>query len=97
MSRFKNILVENDYQLLHLTRYIHLNPLKLVKKLPTYKWSSYPAYIENFVDEITDNKFILGYFKRKNQTIDDAKREYKLFVRSQEDYNYKIKDLTYSH
>src|SRR3990167_9648627 len=26
-SRFKNVLVETDNQLLHLTRYIHLNPV----------------------------------------------------------------------
>lgn len=96
-DRFKAKIIDSDEYLQHLSRYIHLNPLRLVKKLPSYKWSSYPSYIEDVDDEITNTKFILGYFKRKNQTIDDAKREYKLFVRSQEDYYYKIKDLTFTH
>lgn len=96
-DRFKAKVVDRDEYLMHLSRYIHLNPLKLTSKLPAYKWSSYPAYIDNIDDEITDTKFILSLFKRKNQTVEDAKREYKLFVRSQEDYYYKIQDYTFTH
>ncbi len=96
-DRFKAKIVDRDEYLMHLSRYIHLNPSKLTKKLPVYKWSSYPAYISDIDDELTETKLILSLFKRKNQTIDDAKREYKLFVRSQEDYYYKIKDYTFNH
>ncbi len=46
-GRYKAILVDADHYLLNLSRYIHRNPLeaKLVKRLYTYPWSSYPAYI----------------------------------------------------
>ena len=44
---FKAIRIESDEQLLHTTRYIHLNPLVgyLVKDLRNFKWSSYLGYI----------------------------------------------------
>ncbi len=44
-SRYKNVKIESDEQLLHLSKYIHLNPQKLVKNLSDYPYSSYPAYI----------------------------------------------------
>lgn len=48
-SKFQNILIENDEQLLHLTRYIHLNPVtaKLVDKPEEWDYSSYNEYISN--------------------------------------------------
>lgn len=47
-SRFKVVTVHNDEQLLHLTRYIHLNPVTayLVDKPEDWKFSSYNEYIE---------------------------------------------------
>ena len=56
-NRFKNILVETDEQLLHLTRYIHLNPTTalLVKQPAQWKYSSYSEYInKNLNDPITN-------------------------------------------
>lgn len=46
-GRYKAILVDSDAYLLHLTKYIHLNPLtaKMVKHLDNYPWSSYLAYV----------------------------------------------------
>jgi len=46
-SRFENILIENDDQLLHVTRYIHLNPVTahLVDDPKNWKYSSYGEYI----------------------------------------------------
>jgi len=47
-TKFKNVLVKNDEQLLHLTRYIHLNPVTacLVDKPEGWSNSSYKEYIE---------------------------------------------------
>lgn len=44
---FKNVEIENDEQLLHVTRYIHLNPVtdNLVKKPEQWAYSSYQEYI----------------------------------------------------
>ena len=46
-SRFKSVLVETDEQLLHLTRYIHLNPVTsfLVAKPGDWVFSSYDEYV----------------------------------------------------
>lgn len=46
-SKFKNVLIESDEQLLHLTRYLHLNPTSafLVKKPQDWKFSSYKEYL----------------------------------------------------
>jgi len=46
-ARFKNILVETDEYLLHLTRYLHLNPVTahLVNKPTNWMRSSYNEYL----------------------------------------------------
>lgn len=46
-GRYKAILVDHDAYLLHVGKYIHLNPLeaKMVERLDAYPWSSYPAYV----------------------------------------------------
>jgi len=82
-GRFKTKIIKKDEYLTHLSRYIHLNPQKLVTKLPSYKYSSYPIYIGDKNDELTEANFILSMFKRKNQTWQDAQLSYKIFVRSQ--------------
>lgn len=48
-SKFQNVLVNNDEQLLHLTRYIHLNPTtaSLVKKPQDWEFSSYNEYLNS--------------------------------------------------
>jgi hypothetical protein len=44
-GRYKAILIEEEAYLVSLNRYIHRNPLVLVKNLKDYKWSSYPLYL----------------------------------------------------
>lgn len=51
-GRYKAILIESNQYLLHLTKYIHRNPIEvktknnqLTKNLKDYKWSSYPSYL----------------------------------------------------
>ena len=46
-GKFKNVTIDSDEQLLYLSKYIHQNPIKLVKQLKTYPYSSYPAYINS--------------------------------------------------
>lgn len=46
---FKAVLVESDEQLIHLSRYIHLNPvvssLVSIERIKDYPWSSYASYL----------------------------------------------------
>lgn len=48
-GRFKSVLVESTEQLIHLSRYIHLNPVASAvireEELDSYKWSSFPSYL----------------------------------------------------
>lgn len=86
-GRFKNVLIESDEQLLHVSRYIHLNPLVsgLVNNLNDYPWSSYLNYVEAEEDELSSSKQILGYFKNRKDYVD--------FVSDQEDYARSLEQL----
>jgi len=48
-NRFRNVLVKTDEQLLHLTRYLHLNPVTayLVEKPEYWEYSSCHEYLGN--------------------------------------------------
>lgn len=62
---YKAVFVETDEQLIHVSRYIHLNPLValLAKDLKTYQWSSYPDYIGIGEDKLVNKDEVLGFFK----------------------------------
>lgn len=94
-SMFKAVRVESDEQLIHVARYIHLNPLTTyIVKDPTelefYPWSSLIQYLDSNESGIAETDMILNYFKSKN--------EYKKFIFDQTDYQRKldrIKHLTF--
>ncbi len=53
-GRSRSVLVESDEQLLHLTRYIHLNPVtaNLVERPEMWEASSYEEYLQDpFIEE----------------------------------------------
>ena len=54
VSRFKNVRVESDEQLLHLTRYVHLNPVTagIVKNPLHWYASSYHEYVQSVKDNL---------------------------------------------
>jgi len=81
-GRFKSVHVKTDEQLLHLTRYIHLNPTSsgLVEKPEDWKYSSYREYIE------LDYKGICN-FKNYIEVNPDF---YRKFVESRKDYQREI-------
>ena len=63
-GEFKAVLVESNEQFIHLSRYIHLNPIAalLVKDLKDFRWSSYEEYINN-TQGICFKEEILNLFK----------------------------------
>lgn len=74
-DRFRAKLIETDEYLLHLSRYIHRNPLEFLLptlgvELANYKWSSYPSYIKRVKSELIDSAPVLSYFSKENPNKD---------------------------
>ncbi len=88
-SRIKKIEVLSDEQLLHLTRYIHLNPSTagLIDKPEDWEYSSYREYIGLVKEKMCSKE---KFFKF-------SEKEYKKFVEDRVDYQKSlaiIKKLT---
>jgi len=79
-GRYKAILIEADEYLTELSRYIHLNPVRvgIVEKPEQYQWSSYRSYtVQSNPQEWLRTGFILSCFA---QEIIDAQNKYRIFV-----------------
>ncbi|HEX2768023.1 MAG TPA: transposase [Geobacteraceae bacterium] len=79
-GRFKAILVEADEYLVELSRYIHLNPVRvgIVERPEQYQWSSYPSYAGYIKSPAwLRTGFILGCFTKRTK---DAHKKYRTFV-----------------
>jgi putative transposase len=79
-GRFKAILIDADEYLAHLSRYIHLNPVraKMSSKPVKYRWSSYAAVIGKVkAQQFLETDKVLANFGR---TKKEARRKYKDFV-----------------
>lgn len=74
---YKAVLVTTDEQLLHLSRYIHRNPIALASQdtlLQSYSYSSYPQYLGLTHTAWLHPEEILAYFSKSQ------KRGYQKFV-----------------
>ncbi len=74
-GQFKAIMVESSNQLLHLSRYIHLNPytnsvVKNPEDLENYPWSSLLEYISSTIKPICQMSTIMSYFKNSQAYLD---------------------------
>ena len=83
-SKFKNVRVESDEQLFHLTRYIHLNPTSsgLVENPESWRWSSYHEYIKGKED-------VCKY----KEGVSISPQEYQEFVEDRKDYHKEISKM----
>lgn len=88
---FKVALIENDEQFIHVSRYIHLNPLVgyITKDLRLYEWSSYTEYLGIHNSRFCNPSEILNFFK--NPT------DYERFVKDQEDYAKQLELAKHIH
>ncbi len=89
-GRYKAILVQADTYLLELSRYLHLNPIRIHKianlpakeqlaELQQYVWSSFPGYVsqKKQQDFVTYSQ-VLGMIGGKDSR--DCRRRYRIFV-----------------
>jgi putative transposase len=83
-GRFKSVLVESDEQLLHLTRYIHLNPVTacIVNKPQEWMASSYLEYLS----QVNENDKICHY----DNVLDINPSYYKNFVEDRISYQREL-------
>ncbi len=81
-GRFNSKLIENDEQLLHLTRYIHLNPTtaNLVRNPEDWKYSSYSEYISSAKIEICQYEDLMEIIPKT----------YRKFVNDRKDYQREL-------
>ena len=84
---YKAVHIAEDSYLLHLSRYIHLNPVELTGSDPvnykTYPYSSYLYYLDKKHAGWTDPQPILAFFKTRQRTSLKDFFSYQSFV---EDY-----------
>lgn len=88
-GQFKAVRVENDEQLLHLSRYIHLNPysshvVKEAKDLENYAWSSLPEYLEE-EEGICRRGLVAAHFRTSSK--------YQEFVFDRADYQRTLEGI----
>lgn len=85
-GQFKAVLIESDEQLIHVSRYIHLNPLvsHLVKDLYQYEWSSWREYMGS-IQEFCSKQDILAFFK--------SPEHYRKFVLDHADYAERLESI----
>ena len=69
---YQKILVENNEQLLHLTRYIHMNPVKagLVTKPEEWQYSSFPDYAGLRRGQLPKMDIVLGQFESREAYVE---------------------------
>lgn len=91
-NSFKAKRIETEEQLVHVSRYIHLNPVTSYlidfKNLANYSWTSFPMYLNGNSESFINTEFILKLF--------GTKEKYRQFVADQINFQRElaiIKDL----
>lgn len=89
-GKFKAVRIETDEQLLHISRYIHLNPhtsfvVKEIEHLKDYPYSSFPEYLGKARANFCHKNDVLGQFKNP--------QAYKKFVFDQADYQRELQNI----
>lgn len=88
-NSFNGVHIESDEQLMHVSRYIHLNPVTSYiidfKNLFSYPWTSFNEYAGTGENEIVKTDFLLKMFSSKNSYIK--------FVADQVDYQRSLAQL----
>lgn len=89
-GKFKAVRIETGEQLLHVSRYIHLNPyssyvIKTLNEIENYPYSSFPEYLSPEKSANCAKEIVLHDFKDIFS--------YKKFVLDQADYQRKLQNL----
>jgi REP-associated tyrosine transposase len=78
-GRFKAVVIDADEYLKHLSRYIHLNPVRagMVKLCKDYPWSSYSVFAGYTKDhEWLETRWLLSLFGTKQKKATERYRDF---------------------
>lgn len=89
-SMFKCVRIETDEQFLHVSRYIHLNPLtsfviKNHQELEKYPWTSFAYYLGNINSDVINPEMVMGFLS--------SKEKFKKFTTDQVEYQQKLEEI----
>lgn len=87
-STYKAAEVDTDPYLLHLSRYIHQNPLERGVPLREYLWSSYRYYLNAEPPVWLSVEILNNFFNQKNLNL-----SYENFVEDANDYALSLKEI----
>ena len=88
---YKAVLIDDENYLLHLSRYIHLNPFENAKDTPLHShYSSYGDYLDLRKTKWIDTSLILSFFKNTQKLHLKDILSYQSFV---EDYPEDPKEI----
>lgn len=92
MPQFKSVRIETENQILHVTRYIHLNPytsflIKKIEDIENYEWSSFKIYLDSKEQDLIDKQEILPIFK--------IPQKFKEFTLDHADYQRKLRTIAH--
>lgn len=96
-GRFTSVMVRSDEYFIHVSKYIHLNPVKanIVEDAIQYNWSSFKIYMENRDKrEIVSTERILKYF---SDEYSEARRLYLAYIHNEEDLEEAEVAITLEH
>lgn len=89
-GQFKAVRIETGDQLLHTSRYIHLNPytsyvLKTLDELKRYPWSSLRQYIDKEADGVCEVESTISSFPSRGKYLE--------FIQDQKDYQRSLEQI----
>lgn len=88
-NAFKAKRIGDDEQFIHVSRYIHLNPVTAYliefKDLSTYEWTSFPVYTGTREMPFINDEYLLKMF--------GSKEKYIQFVSDQVDYQRELAEI----
>ncbi len=91
-GKFKAVRIEDDEQLLHVSRYIHLNPytsylVKNIKDIIEYPYSSLAEYLKLKSIQVINKEPVLTHFK--------TLKSFREFTFDQADYQRQLQNIKY--
>ncbi|MBI4035293.1 MAG: transposase [Candidatus Chisholmbacteria bacterium] len=90
LNQFKAVRIEDEEQLLHIVRYIHLNPysaylVKRIEELESYSWSSLKEYLSQQWSIVSEPGVIWSYY--------EGVSSFKRFIFDHADYQRQLETI----